>query len=89
MTTDQGTPGDSDQELAGKLARLAELEAATSVLRHDLRGMLAPALLVVDRLLAHPDPKVAKAGETVLKAIGRVEERLIAMRLPAKEKRLG
>ena len=89
MMTDQGMPGHPDQEVAGKLARLAELEAATSVLRHDLRGMLAPALLVVDRLLAHSDPKVAKAGETVLKAIGRVEERLIATRLPAKEKRLG
>lgn len=89
MTTGEGTPGSPDQELAGKLARLAELEAATSVLRHDLRGMLAPALLVVDRLLAHSDPKVAKAGETVLKAIGRVEERLVATRLPAKDRRLG
>lgn len=89
MMTDQGTPGSPDQEIAGKLARLAELEAATSVLRHDLRGMLAPALLVVDRLLGHSDPKVAKAGETVLKAIGRVEERLIATRPAAKEKRLG
>ena len=62
VTTDRATPGDPDQELAGKLARLAELEAAASVLRHDLRGMLAPALLVVDRLLAHSDPRVAKAG---------------------------
>ena len=87
--TNQGTPGDSDQEVASKLARLAELEAATSMLRHDLRGMLAPALLVVDRLLAHSDPKVAKAGETVLKAIGRVEERLVSTRPPAREKRLG
>jgi hypothetical protein len=75
--------------LASKLTRLAELEAAASVLRHDLRGMLAPALLVVDRLLAHPDPKVAKAGETVLKAIGRVEERLVATRLPGRDRRLG
>ena len=89
MTTDRATPGNPDQELAAKLARLAELEAATSVLRHDLRGMLAPALLVVDRLLAHSDPKVAKAGETVLRAIGRVEERLVATRPPARDKRLG
>jgi len=89
VTTDRATPGNPDQELAGKLARLAELEAAASVLRHDLRGMLAPALLVVDRLLAHSDPKVAKAGETVLKAIGRVEERLVATRSPARDKRLG
>ncbi|MBV8913386.1 MAG: hypothetical protein JOZ05_10155 [Acetobacteraceae bacterium] len=40
--------------------------------------MLAPALLVSDRLLAHSDPKVVKAGETVVKAIRRAEERLAA-----------
>ena len=88
MTTNRG-PGDLDQEVAGKLARLAELEAAASVLRHDLRGMLAPALLVVDGLLAHSDPKVAKAGATVLKAVRRVEERLIATRPPAQDKLVG
>ena len=69
-----------DPEIARKLRRLAELEAATSSLRHDLRGMLAPALLVTDRLLAHPDPKVVKAGETVVKAVRRAEERLSASR---------
>ena len=89
VMTNQGVPGDPEQELAGKLARLAELEATTSVLRHDLRGMLAPALLVVDRLLAHSDPKVAKAGETVMKAIGRVEERLVATRPRARDKLFG
>ena len=86
--TDERPGNPTDQDTAGKLARLAELEAATSALRHDIRGMLAPALLVVDRLLAHSDPKVAKAGETVLKAIKRVEERLIATRPPGRE-RLG
>ena len=72
--------GSPDPEIARKLARLAELEAATSSLRHDLRGMLSPALLVVDRLLAHSDPKVVKAGETVVRSIKRAEERLVAMR---------
>ena len=71
MTTD-------DPDLARKLERLAELEAATSSLRHDLRGMLAPALLVTDRLLAHSDPKVVRAGETIVKAVRRAEERLAA-----------
>ena len=47
-------PGSGEDDVARKLARLAELEAATSSLRHDLRGMLAPALLVADRLLAAP-----------------------------------
>jgi hypothetical protein len=73
-------PGTNDPEIARKLQRLAELEAATASLRHDVRGMLAPALLVTDRLLAHSDPKVVKAGETVVKAVRRAEERLIATR---------
>lgn len=67
-------------EVARKLRRLADLEAATASLRHDVRGMLAPALLVTDRLLAHSDPKVVKAGETVVKAIRRAEQRLIETR---------
>ncbi len=87
--TNQGRPDLLDQDVVSTLARLAELEATTSVLRHDLRGILAPALLVVDRLLAHSDPKVAKAGETVLKAITRAEERLIAMRAPSAERVFG
>lgn len=74
MTTSQ------DPEIARKLQRLAELEEAMSSLRHDIRGMLAPALLVTDRLLAHADPKVVRAGETVMKAVRRAEERLVATR---------
>ena len=74
-------PSSEDPEIARKLQRLAELEAATSSLRHDVRGMLAPALLVTDRLLKHADPKVVKAGETVVKAVRRAEERLVATRL--------
>lgn len=73
-------PMSDDSEIARKLKRLAELEAATASLRHDVRGMLAPALLVTDRLLTHPDPKVVRAGETVIKAVRRVEEKLIATR---------
>ena len=89
MTADKGALPTMDQDVASKLARLAELEAMTSALRHDLRGMLAPALLVVDRLLAHSDPKVVKAGETVVKAIKRAEERLVATRPPAQGRFLG
>ncbi len=57
-------------------AQLAALRAATSSLRHDIRGMLSPALLVADRLLAHSDPAVVRAGQTVVKAINRAEQRL-------------
>ena len=74
-------PASDDPEIARKLERLAELEAATSELRHDLRGMLAPALLVSDRLIAHSDPKVVRAGETVVKAVRRAEERLAATKI--------
>jgi len=89
MMTNRGIPAIPDQDVVGKLARLAELEATTSTLRHDLRGMLAPALIVVDRLLAHSDPKVVKAGETVVKAIKRAEERLIATRPATKQRFFG
>ena len=86
MRTGRGTP---DQDVAARLARLAELEATTSTLCHDLRGMLTPAFLVVDRLLEHSDPKVVKAGMTVAKAIERAGERLVATRAPAQERRFG
>ncbi len=64
------------EDTVEKLQRLAALEVATASLRHDLRGILAPALLVADRLLAHADPKVVRAGETVVKSVRRAEQRL-------------
>lgn len=66
-----------DDETRRKIARLTALEATIATLRHDLRGMLAPALLVADRLLAHADPKVVKAGEVVVKSVRRAEARLL------------
>jgi hypothetical protein len=47
-----------------------------AVLRHDLRGFLSPALLVTDRLLAHEDPAVQRAGEIVARTVQRVTDRL-------------
>lgn len=67
-------------EIDRKLKRLAELEAATASLRHDVRGMLAPALLVTDRLLSHSDPKIVRAGEIIVKAVRRAEARLLETR---------
>lgn len=61
-------------------ARLAELEANESSLRHDLRGVLSPALLMADRLVAHEDPGVRRAGETVVKSIERATALLSATR---------
>lgn len=89
MIPDQRTPGTPDQDVAGKLALLAELEATTSTLCHDLRGMLTPAFLVLDRPLEHSDPRVVKAGMTVAKATERAGERLVATRPPERERRFG
>ena len=74
------TPGVLGRDAAQRFARLTALEATTSSLRHDIRGLLSPALLVCDRLLAHSDPKVVRAGETVVRAITRATERLVATR---------
>ena len=78
-------PAALSQSLLQQRARLAALEAMTSSLRHDLRGQLSPAMLVSDRLLTHSDPKVVKAGETIVRSIARVSERLAATRAPSPE----
>lgn len=65
-----------DDDTARRLQRLVDLESTTATLRHDVRGILSPVLLVADRLLLHGDPKVVKAGETIVKAVRRAEARL-------------
>ncbi len=57
---------------------LAARDKALSVLRHDVRGMLSPALLTADRLSTNPDPAVAQAAEAVIRSIERAAERLKA-----------
>ena len=57
-------------------ARLAELEANTVSLRHDLRGILSPSLMLADRLLNHADPKVKRVGEVMVQTVDRCTERL-------------
>jgi len=63
-------------------ARLAELEALTSSLRHDLRGALSPALMVTDRLLASADPAIVRAGQAVARSIDRASRLLNDTRAP-------
>lgn len=75
-------PGTLVQRVTQQRARLATLETMTSSLRHDLRGLLSPAMLVSDRLLAHSDPKVMRSGEIVVRSITRASERLAATRAP-------
>ncbi len=60
----------------GSAARLQSLEARTSSLRHDLRGILSPAYLVAERLLNHADPAAKRAGEIMIKTVERASERL-------------
>lgn len=52
-------------------SRLAALGTAVAKVNHDLRGVLATALLVSDRLAASSDPKVSAAAGTLLDAIER------------------
>jgi len=49
---------------------------ALSSLRHDLRGILSPALLMSDRLIAHPDPAIQRAGNVILRTVERATARL-------------
>ncbi len=65
------------RELRGALwrnARLAALGAAMSRTSHDLRGILSPALLAAERLQLHEDPKVSRAGETLVRAVERATD---------------
>ncbi len=46
-------------------------------LRHDLRGILSPALMTADRLLmTTQDPVAKRAAETMVETIERAEKRL-------------
>jgi signal transduction histidine kinase len=64
------------------LTRLHTLEARTSSLRHDLRGILSPAYLTAERLLTHADPAAKRAGEMMMKTVERASERLKETKLP-------
>ena len=66
---------------SGEAARLQTLEATTSSLRHDLRGILSPALLTAERLLGHDDPGIRRAGEIMVKTVERATDRLAETKL--------
>jgi signal transduction histidine kinase len=52
-------------------ARLAALGTVVAKVSHDLRGILTPALLTAERLQLNADPRVQRAGETVVQAVDR------------------
>lgn len=64
---------------------LAELRAQVSSLRHDLRGILSPALLTADRLVNSEDPAIRKAGEVVIRTVERAAARLAESKLSQDE----
>jgi len=59
----------SDSDAAALQARIATLETAITELRHDLRGILSPAMLVADRLIGHSEPGVRRAGEVMIRCV--------------------
>ena len=63
---------------AALTAEIATLRTTNASLRHDLRGVLSPALMMSDRLLNHADPAVQKAGQVVVRSIDRATALLSA-----------
>ncbi len=55
---------------------IAEHERELSRLRHDLRGILSPALLLADRLSMSEDPVASRTAEAIIQTIERAEAAL-------------
>lgn len=49
-------------------------------LRHDIRGLLSPAVLRADQLSTHPDESVRTKAEQILEALDRITERIQSAR---------
>jgi hypothetical protein len=52
-----------------RLRRLAELGTAQAKLNHDLRNVMASALMVADRLGSSEDAKVSRSGKLIVAAL--------------------
>ena len=72
-------PTDADPQAAMR-EQLDAYRAHTAMLRHDLRGVLSPALMMSDRLLNHADPAVQRAGTAVVRSIERATSLLATSR---------
>ena len=57
-------------------AQIKEHERKLSHLRHDLRGILSPALLLADRLSMSEDPMAKRTAEAMIRTIERAEQAL-------------
>jgi hypothetical protein len=65
--------------------RLKALERNVTSLRHDLRGILSPALLTADRLLENENPAMRRVAEVVIRTVDRATNRLAETKLGATE----
>ena len=68
-------------EAAGAHVKLAELQGQISALRHDVRSILSPALLVADRLMSNQDAGIKRAGEVMIRTVERAVSRLAETRI--------
>ncbi|MDP9096954.1 MAG: hypothetical protein M3N26_10470 [Pseudomonadota bacterium] len=57
--------------------RVHQLEQRSADLRHELRGVLSPAMMVSDRLLKNDDPAIQRAGQAVVRSIERATELIV------------
>ena len=62
------------REALWRNARLAALGNAVARISHDLRGILAPALLTAERLQGHSDGAVQRYGELVMRTVERATD---------------
>ncbi|OUJ11740.1 hypothetical protein [Acetobacter sp. DsW_063] len=65
--TPPGATGDNSATISPKL-------------RHDLRGLISPAVLSADQLSSHEDPEVRRRAEQVLDALDRTTALIKAAR---------
>lgn len=72
--------GSETEAVRGMQQQMEEYRAAVAAMRHDLRGILSPALMMSDRLLCHADPTVQRAGQAVVRSIERATTALSANR---------
>ena len=71
MAALQARVDDGASSAAAIAARLSDVETRAASMRHDLRGVLSPALMVTDRLLNNPEPTVQRAGQAVIRSVER------------------
>ncbi len=58
----------------GRNARLVAVGTSVAKIGHDLRNVLAPALLSSERLEMHADPAIRRSGEVIMNAVDRANE---------------